>query len=147
MLGGCQLAACPEVLYCRRRRPLAILKLLPERSRFARRPPLCWNTAGRWIFNFLTHFPSANSEAHGQFALAARIAGGAQTSSRRLYNLARGPSFACFPFFSSLALFAFWLRSSVVSVLFSLISETTLRSRIVIILIFVFWPAILWACP
>ena len=30
-------------------------------------------------------------------------------------------------FFFSLALFAFWLRSSVVSVLFSLISETFLR--------------------
>lgn len=34
-------------------------------------------------------------------------------------------------FFSSLALFAFWLRSSVVSVLFSLISETALRSRFI----------------
>ncbi|KAL7947992.1 hypothetical protein V8C42DRAFT_271398 [Trichoderma barbatum] len=38
--------------------------------------------------------------------------------------------------FSSLALFAFWLRSSVVSVLFSLISERSLRRPIVIILIF-----------
>ncbi|KAL0941857.1 uncharacterized protein CTRU02_204620 [Colletotrichum truncatum] len=37
---------------------------------------------------------------------------------------------------SSLALFAFWLRSSVVSVLFSLISERSLRRPIVIILIF-----------
>ena len=45
------------------------------------------------------------------------------------------PTFARF-FFSSLALFAFWLRSSVVSVLFSLISESALRSTIVIILIF-----------
>ncbi|KAF0332680.1 hypothetical protein GQ607_000696, partial [Colletotrichum asianum] len=36
----------------------------------------------------------------------------------------------------SLALFAFWLRSSVVSVLFSLISERSLRRPIVIILIF-----------
>jgi hypothetical protein len=37
----------------------------------------------------------------------------------------------------SLALFAFWLRSSVVSVLFSLISETCLRTQFVIISIFV----------
>ena len=37
---------------------------------------------------------------------------------------------------SSLALFAFWLRSSVVSVLFSLISERPLRRLIVIIPIF-----------
>jgi hypothetical protein len=36
----------------------------------------------------------------------------------------------------SLALFAFWLRSSVVSVLFSLISERCLRTSIVIIPIF-----------
>ncbi|OHW92748.1 hypothetical protein CSPAE12_08629, partial [Colletotrichum incanum] len=36
----------------------------------------------------------------------------------------------------SLALFAFWLRSSVVSVLFSLISERSLRRPIVIIPIF-----------
>ncbi|KAF3804772.1 hypothetical protein GCG54_00004041 [Colletotrichum gloeosporioides] len=43
-----------------------------------------------------------------------------------------------FFFFSSLALFAFWLRSSVVSVLFSLISERSLRRPIVIILIFGF---------
>ena len=41
-----------------------------------------------------------------------------------------------FFFFSSPALFAFWLRSSVVSVLFSLISERSLRGPIVIILIF-----------
>ena len=34
-------------------------------------------------------------------------------------------------FFSSLALFALRLRSSVVSVLFSLISETALRSRFI----------------
>ena len=43
-----------------------------------------------------------------------------------------------FPFFSfsSLALFAFWLRSSVVSVLFSLISEILLRKKSMIKLIF-----------
>ena len=41
------------------------------------------------------------------------------------------------PFFlSSLALFAFWLRSSVVSVLFSLISEIFLREYLLINLIF-----------
>ena len=39
--------------------------------------------------------------------------------------------------FCSVALFAFWLRSSVVSVLFSLISETVLRNHFSIILIFV----------
>src|SRR6516225_9419371 len=39
------------------------------------------------------------------------------------------------------------LRSSVVSVLFSLIAKTALRSRIVIILIFVPGRTSLWACP
>ncbi|CCF46756.1 hypothetical protein CH063_15408 [Colletotrichum higginsianum] len=43
-----------------------------------------------------------------------------------------------FSLFFSLALFAFWLRSSVVSVLFSLISERSLRRPIVIIPIFGF---------
>ena len=38
----------------------------------------------------------------------------------------------------SLALFAFWLRSSVVSVLFSLISEILLREKSMIKFIFVF---------
>ena len=42
-----------------------------------------------------------------------------------------------FSFFSS-ALFAFWLRSSVVSVLFSLISEILLREKSMIKFIFVF---------
>ena len=41
------------------------------------------------------------------------------------------------PLLSSSALFAFWLRSSVVSVLFSLISEIILRNESMIILIFV----------
>lgn len=41
-----------------------------------------------------------------------------------------------FFFFSSPALFAFWLRSSVVSVLFSLISESVLRNTTLINLIF-----------
>ena len=40
-------------------------------------------------------------------------------------------------FFSSSALFAFWLRSSVVSVLFSLISEILLREKSMIKFIFV----------
>ena len=55
----------------------------------------------------------------------------------RLYksNIPR-QSFALLFFLFSLALFAFWLRSSVVSVLFSLISETGLRTLFVIILIF-----------
>ena len=50
--------------------------------------------------------------------------------------------YRCFPqtfqlfFFSSSALFAFWLRSSVVSVLFSLISERVLWNSTLIILIF-----------
>jgi hypothetical protein len=45
------------------------------------------------------------------------------------------------PLFCSLALFAFWLRSSVVSVLFSLISETFLRehSRLFLFLDPAFW--------
>ena len=60
----------------------------------------------------------------------------------------RFPPPLSFPFsLFSPALFAFWLRSSVVSVLFSLISESTLRSTIVIILIFVFGRTALWACP
>ena len=42
-----------------------------------------------------------------------------------------------FFFFSSSALFAFWLRSSVVSVLFSLISEILLREKSMIKFIFV----------
>ena len=42
-----------------------------------------------------------------------------------------------FSFFCSLALFAFWLRSSVVSVLFSLISEILLREKSMIKFIFV----------
>ena len=51
-------------------------------------------------------------------------------------------------FSSSLALFAFWLRSSVVSVLFSLISETTLRSRIADYSYFCTpGKTPLWACP
>lgn len=49
-----------------------------------------------------------------------------------LYNL---PSPSNFHFFS-LALFAFWLRSSVVSVLFSLISEILLRKKSMIKFIF-----------
>jgi hypothetical protein len=39
-------------------------------------------------------------------------------------------------FLSSSALFAYWLRSSVVSVLFSLISESVLNEHTLIILIF-----------
>ena len=51
-------------------------------------------------------------------------------------------------FSSSLALFAFWLRSSVVSVLFSLISETALRSRIADYSYFCTpGKTPLWACP
>ncbi len=41
------------------------------------------------------------------------------------------------PLLLSLALFAFWLRSSVVSVLFSLISEIPLRGKSMIKIIFV----------
>jgi hypothetical protein len=46
------------------------------------------------------------------------------------------PILFIFFFFSSPALFAFWLRSSVVSVLFSLISESVLRNTTLINLIF-----------
>ncbi len=46
-------------------------------------------------------------------------------------------------FFPSLALFAFWLRSSVVSVLFSLISEIVLRDNSMIKFIF----GIRWRLP
>lgn len=46
----------------------------------------------------------------------------------------------------SLALFASWLRSSVVSVLFSLISEIFLREKSMIKFIFVNSEVILWAC-
>jgi hypothetical protein len=76
-----------------------------------------------------------------------RICTHAQTTSWRVFNSRQAPRVLNFFFFFSLALFAFWLRSSVVSVLFSLISETTLRSRIVIILIFVNRWTLLWACP
>ena len=58
---------------------------------------------------------------------------------QQLYNRAHpAASFRIFFFLSSLALFAFWLRSSVVSVLFSLISERSLLRPIKIILIFGF---------
>ncbi|KAL2019605.1 hypothetical protein VTK56DRAFT_9502 [Thermocarpiscus australiensis] len=66
----------------------------------------------------------------------------------QVYKPASPPAFSTSSFlFFSLALFAFWLRSSVVSVLFSLISESALRSTIVIILIFVTRRTSLWACP
>ena len=56
--------------------------------------------------------------------------------SPQVYN--RRPSHLSFLFsFLSLALFAFWLRSSVVSVLFSLISEIFLREKSMIKFIFV----------
>ena len=49
------------------------------------------------------------------------------------------------PLFSSLALFAFWLRSSVVSVLFSLIAKTLLRKHFDYSY---FWKPLMghWAC-
>jgi hypothetical protein len=51
------------------------------------------------------------------------------------------------PFLFSSASLPFWLRSSVVSVLISLISDTGLRTRLLIILIFASWRTSLWACP
>jgi hypothetical protein len=55
---------------------------------------------------------------------------------QKFINLARLLHNLDFSFLSSPALFAFWLRSSVVSVLFSLISGRSLLGPIVIILIF-----------
>ncbi len=78
---------------------------------------------------------------------AERVCKLARTSGSEYLSLPALPPFPNLFFLSSLALFAFWLRSSVVSVLFSLISETTLRSRILIILIFVHRMSSLWACP
>lgn len=84
--------------------------------------------------------------AHGQLASCWEFRRRARSSAIEYIIAAPPPNFEHF-FFFSLALFAFWLRSSVVSVLFSLISETTLRSRIVIIPIFVSRRTSLWACP
>ncbi len=55
----------------------------------------------------------------------------ARATCAGLYIRGRAAKILTSLFFSSLALFAFWLRSSVVSVLFSLISETALRSRFI----------------
>ena len=71
----------------------------------------------------------------------------ARTNLDRYIRMAPLPPFGFLFLLFSSALFAFWLRSSVVSVLFSLISETALRSRIVINLIFVTRRSSLWACP
>ena len=64
-----------------------------------------------------------------------------------IYIQVSPPSFSIpFLFFSSASL-PFWLRSSVVSVLISLISDTGLRTRLLIILIFALRRTSLWACP
>ena len=71
-------------------------------------------------------------------SIASRLATSAHRPAGDSYiNLFPPDSLSIF-FFSSPALFAFWLRSSVVSVLFSLISESVLRNTTLINLIFGF---------